>query len=98
MAQHFLFPRFGRDSDPGAVGAPLWYQIFSRFLFLLAAALLLGSLGTRIYAPNLIVLAFAIVCLAQGGVGVLYARVWLEERKRVRDTKCELHSIFQHVL
>jgi len=86
------------DSDPDALGPPLWYQIASRLVFLVAAALLLVSLGTRVYASNLIVGAFVIVCLAQGCATFLYAHAWFEERHRVRDTKRELHSIFHHVL
>jgi len=84
-------------SDPDA-RTPLWFQIASRFLLLLAALLLLLSLGTRVYASNLIVAAFAVVFLAQGCAGFLYARAWFCERKRVYDTKCELSSIYRHVL
>jgi PAS domain S-box-containing protein len=98
MAANRIFRESNRDSDPDAARTPLWFQIASRFLLLLAAALLLLSLGTRVYASNLIVAAFAIVFLAQGFAGFLYARVWFQERKRSYDTKRELSSIYHHVL
>ena len=88
-------PRAGYEAD---ASTPLWFQIASRFLLLLAAALLLLSLGTRVYASNLIVAAFAVVFLAQGCAGFLYARAWFYERKRVYDTRRELSSIYRHVL
>jgi len=88
-------PRGGSDAD---LRTPLWFQIASRFLLLFAALLLLLSLGTRVYASNLIVAAFAVVFLAQGCAGFLYARAWFYERKRVRDTRRELSSIYRHVL
>jgi PAS domain S-box-containing protein len=88
-------PHTGYDAD---LRTPLWFQIASRFLLLLAAALLLLSLGTRVYASNLIIAAFAVVFLGQGCAGFLYARAWFHERRRVHDTKCELSSIYRHVL
>ncbi len=88
-------PRAGCEAD---ASTPLWFQVASRFLLLLAAALLLLSLGTRVYASNLIVAAFAVVFLAQGCAGFLYARAWFYERKRVYDTRRELSSIYRHVL
>ena len=87
-------PRAGCEAD---AGTPLWFQVASRFLLLLAAALLLLSLGTRVYASNLIVAAFAVVFLAQGCAGFLYARAWFYERKRVYDTRRELSSIYRHL-
>ena len=88
-------PRGGSDFD---ARTPLWFQVASRFLLLFAALLLLLSLGTRVYASNLIVAAFAVVFLAQGCAGFLYARAWFYERKRVYDTRRELSSIYRHVL
>jgi PAS domain S-box-containing protein len=88
-------PHAGSNAD---APTPLWFQIASRFLLLLAAVLLLLSLGTRVYASNFIVAAFAVVFLAQGCAGFLYARAWFYERKRVRDTRRELSSIYRHVL
>ncbi len=77
---------------------PLWFQIASRFLLLLAGAFLLVSLGTRVYSSNLVVAAFGVVFLAQGCAAFLYARAWFAERKRVDDTRRELSSIYRHVL
>lgn len=88
-------PRGGFDADGRT---PLWFQIASRSLLLLAAVLLFLSLGTRVYASNLIVAAFAVVFLAQGCAGFLYARAWFVERKRAHDTRRELSSIYRHVL
>ena len=92
-----IFPEPVRGSDPD-VRTPLWFQIASRLLLLLAAALLFLSLGTRVYASNLVVAAFAIVFLAQGCAGFLYAYAWYAERRRAFDTKRELRSIYRHVL
>ena len=90
------------DEPLGASGAdtrtPLWFQIASRSLLLFAAVLLLLSLGTRVYASNLLVAAFAVVFLAQSSAGFLYARAWFAERRRVRDIQRELSSIYRHVL
>lgn len=86
-----------RVSDPEA-RTPLWFQIASRLLLLLASALLLLSLGTRVYSSNLVVAAFAVVFLAQGCAAFLYARAWFAARKRVEETKRELSSIYRHVL
>jgi PAS domain S-box-containing protein len=97
MAANRMFDEPPRSSDPGA-RTPLWFQIASRLLLLLAGALLLLSLGTRVYGSNLVVAAFAVVLLAQGCAAFLYARVWFAERKRFDDTRRELSSIFRHVL
>ena len=88
-------PRGGSDPE---VRTPLWFQITSRVLLLFAAALLLLSLGTRVYAENLVVAAFAAVFLAQGCAGFLHARAWFLVRKNVYDTEREFSSIYQHVL
>lgn len=97
MAQNQIFPEPLRGSDPDVL-TPLWFQIASRLLLLLAAALLFLSLGTRIYASNLVVGAFAVVFLAQGCAGFLYAHGWYAERGRAFATKRELSSIYRHVL
>jgi PAS domain S-box-containing protein len=97
MAPNQVFPEPLRGSDPDA-RTPLWFQVASRLLLLVAAVLLLLSLGTRVYASNLVVAAFAIVFLAQGCAGFLYAHAWLAERRRAFDTKRELSSIYRHVL
>jgi PAS domain S-box-containing protein len=86
-----------RGSDPDA-RTPLWFQIASRLLFLLAGVLLLLSLGTRLYSSNLVVTALAVVFLAQGFAAFLYARAWFAARKRVDETRRELSSIYRHVL
>jgi PAS domain S-box-containing protein len=90
------------DEPRGGSGAtartPLWFQIASRSLLSLAAVLLWLSLGTRVYASNLVVAAFAVVFLAQGCAGFLYARAWFAERKRAHETRRELSSIYRHVL
>jgi PAS domain S-box-containing protein len=88
--QIFLEPLRGSDPD---VRTPLWFQIASRLLLLLAAALLFLSLGTRVYASNLVVAAFAVVFLAQGCAGFLYAHGWYAERRRTSATKRELSSV-----
>jgi len=98
MAASRIFGETPRGSGPASLRMPLWFQISSRFLLLLTAGLLLLSLGNRVYASNLLVAAFALVLLAQGCAGFLYAYVWFEERKRAHDTKCELSSIYRHVL
>ena len=77
---------------------PLWFQIASHLLVLLAGVLLLVSLGTRVYRSNLVVAAFAVVFLAQGCAAFLYARAWFADNRRVDETKRELSSIYQHVL
>jgi PAS domain S-box-containing protein len=77
---------------------PLWFQIASHLLLLLAGALLFISLGTGVYRSNLVVAAFAAVFLAQGCAGFLYARAWFVDNKRLDDTKQELSSIYQYVL
>jgi PAS domain S-box-containing protein len=86
-----------RGSDLDA-RTPLWFQIASRLLLLLAGVLLLLSLGTRVYSSNLVVAALAVVFLAQGFAAFLYARVWFAARKRVDETRRELSSIYHHVL
>ncbi len=80
------------------VHTPLWFQIASRLLLLLAGILLLLSLGTRLYSSNLIVAAFAVVFLAQGCAVFLYAHAWFGDRKREEETRRELISIYRHVL
>jgi len=97
MASNHIFPEPFRGSDPD-VRTPLWFQIASRLLLLFAAVLLFLSLGTRVYASNLVVAAFAIVFLAQGCAAFLYAHAWFAERRRAHDTKRELSSIYCHVL
>src|SRR5580704_16138049 len=97
MDANRMFEEPSRGSDPGAQ-TPLWFQIASRLLLLLAGVLLLVSLGTRVYGSNLVVAAFAVVFLAQGCAAFLYARVWFAEQKRVDETKRELSSIYRHVL
>ena len=97
MVPNQILPEPLRGSDPD-VRTPLWFQIASRLLLLLAAILLFLSLGTRIYASNLVVAAFAVVFLAQGCAGFLYAHGWYAERRRAFDTKRELSSIYRHVL
>jgi PAS domain S-box-containing protein len=88
------------DEPPRGCDAhtPLWFQVASRLLLLVAGALLLLSLGTRVYASNLVVAAFAVVFLAQGCAAFLYARAWFAERRQVHDTRRELSSIYRHVL
>jgi PAS domain S-box-containing protein len=97
MAPEPIFDEPHRGSDPDG-RTPLWFQIASRLLLLLAGALLLVSLGTRVYGSNLIVAAFAVVFLAQGCAAFLYARAWFAARRRVEETKRELSSIYRHVL
>ncbi len=97
MAPNQIFPEPLRGSDPDA-STPLWFQIASRLLLLLAATLLFLSLGTRVYASNLVAAAFAIVFLAQGCAGFLYAHAWFAERRGAYDTRRELTSIYRHVL
>jgi PAS domain S-box-containing protein len=97
MTANRMFDEPSRGFDPDA-RTPLWFQIASRLLLLLAGALLLLSLGTRVYGSSLVVAAFAVVFLAQGGAAFLYARAWFAERKRVDDTRRELSSIYRHVL
>jgi PAS domain S-box-containing protein len=97
MAPNQVCPEPLRGSDPDA-RMPLWFQVASRLLLLVAAVLLLLSLGTRVYASNLAVAAFAIVFLAQGCAGFLYAHAWFAERRRALDTKRELSSIYRHVI
>jgi len=92
-----MFDETTRGSDPEA-RTPLWFQIASRLLLLLAGLFLLVSLGTRVYGSNLIVAAFAVVFLAQGCAAFLYARAWFGERRRVDETRRELSSIYRHVL
>src|ERR1700732_2405944 len=99
MAMSHIFPEPLRGSDPD-VRTPLWFQIASRLLLLLAAALLFLSLGTRVYASNLVVAAFAVVFLAQGCAGFLYAHGWYAERRRTSATKRELSSmqnLYEHM-
>jgi PAS domain S-box-containing protein len=98
MVSSRIFGDALRGSPPASLRIPLWFQITSRFLLLFAAGLLLLSLGTRVYASNLLVVAFAAVLVAQACAGFLYAHVWFEERKGAHDTKCELDSIYRHVL
>src|SRR5579871_786331 len=97
MAREFIL-----DDTPGGretrLRAPLWFQIASRSLFLVAAVLLFLSLGTHLYGTKLVVADVAIMVLAQGSVGFLYASVWFAERRRVRDAQRELSSLFRHVL
>jgi PAS domain S-box-containing protein len=97
MAPNRTLDESPRGSDPDT-RTPLWFQIASRILLLLAGALLLLSLGTRVYSSNLVVAAFAVVFLAQGCAAFLYARAWFAARKRVDETKRELSSIYRHVL
>jgi PAS domain S-box-containing protein len=97
MTEKPLFDERSRRSDPGS-RTPVWFQIASRLLLLLAGALLLVSLGTRVYASNLILAAFAIVFLAQGCAAFLYAHAWFGDRKRGEETRRELSSIYRHVL
>jgi PAS domain S-box-containing protein len=96
MAPNRIFDE-PRVSGPDA-RTPLWFQIASRLLLLLAGVFLLVSLGTRVYSSNLVVAAFGVVFLAQGCAVFLYAHAWFAERKRVDDTKRELSSIYRHVL
>ena len=95
MTQKPLFD--SRGSEPGT-RTPVWFQIASRLLLLLAGALLLVSLGTRVYGSNLVPAAFAIVFLAQGCAAFLYAHAWFGDRKRGEETRRELRSIYRHVL
>jgi PAS domain S-box-containing protein len=97
MPPNHIFDEPPRGSSTGG-RTPFWFQIASRLLLLLAGALLLLSLGTRVYSSNLVVAAFAVVFLAQGCAVFLYARAWFAERKRVEDTRRELSSIYRHVL
>jgi PAS domain S-box-containing protein len=97
MASNRIFDETPRGSDLDA-RTPLWFQIASRLLLLFAGALLLLSLGSRVYASNLVVAAFAVVFLAQGCAAFLYARAWFAERRQVCDTRRELSSIYRHVL
>jgi PAS domain S-box-containing protein len=96
MAPNRIFDE-PRVSGPDA-RTPLWFQIASRLLLLLAGVFLLVSLGTRVYSSNLVVAAFGVVFLAQGCAVFLYAHAWFAERKRVDDTRRELSSIYRHVL
>jgi len=96
MTLRRIFGRFN-DSDPDA-HTPLWFQITSRLLLLFAAALLILSLGNRLYSSDLVVGAFAAVFLAQGCAGFLYLYAWHREQKRVFATNCEFDSIYRHVL
>jgi PAS domain S-box-containing protein len=97
MAATRTFDESRRGSAPEG-RTPLWFQISSHLLLLLAAALLILSLGTRVYGSNLVVAAFAVVFLAQGCAVFLYVRAWFAERKRVENTQRELSSIYRHVL
>jgi len=97
MAPNRMLDELRGASDADA-RPPLWFQIASRFLLLFAAVLLLLSLGTHVYASNLLVAALAVVFLAQSCAGFLYARAWFAERRRARDTQRELSSIYRHVL
>jgi PAS domain S-box-containing protein len=97
MAPNRMFDEPPRGPDPGS-RTPLWFQIASRLLLLLAGLLLLVSLGTRVYGSNLVVAAFAVVFVAQGCAAFLYARAWFAESRRVDETERELSSIYRNVL
>jgi PAS domain S-box-containing protein len=84
---------------------PLWFRISSLVLLLAAIALLLLSLGSRLYNTGLSTAALFFVLFTLGCAAFLHIRSLLQEQKRHRETASAFHarereftSVFQHAL
>jgi PAS domain S-box-containing protein len=84
---------------------PQWFRISSLALLLVAIALLLLSLGNRLYTTGFSAAVLFFVLIALACAAFLHIRSLLQEQKRHRETASAFHarereftSVFQHAL